>query len=98
MPQKNEIKTLTAVGYTSEGEAVCREDGFVVFVPGMLKGERAEVQLLKVKKPMLTENSFAFWNNQKNGLRLIVPHIPGAEAVNYGICPTERNFNLKNSL
>ena len=50
MPQKNEILTLTAHGYTSEGEGVCRADGFVVFVPGMLKGETARVQLLKVKK------------------------------------------------
>ncbi len=50
MPQKNEILTLTAHGYTSEGEGVCRADGFVVFVSGMLKGETARVQLLKVKK------------------------------------------------
>ncbi len=50
MPQKNEILTLTAHGYTSEGEGVCRADGFVVFVPGMLKDETARVQLLKVKK------------------------------------------------
>lgn len=50
MLQKNEIITLTAEGYTSEGAAVCRAEGYVVFVPGMLRGERARVQLLKVKK------------------------------------------------
>lgn len=50
MPQKNDIVTLTASGYTNEGEGVCRAEGFVVFVPGMLKGERARIQLLKVKK------------------------------------------------
>ena len=50
MPRKNEIVTLFAESYTSRGEAVCRMDGFVVFVPGMLRGERAAVRLLKVKK------------------------------------------------
>ncbi len=50
MPQKNEVLTLTAHGYTSEGAGVCRTDGFVVFVAGMLKGETAQIQLLKVNK------------------------------------------------
>lgn len=50
MPLKNERLELTASGYTSEGDAVCRAEGFVIFVPGMILGETALVQLLKVKK------------------------------------------------
>ncbi len=50
MLQKNDVVTVTAEGYTAEGNAVCRVDGFVLFVPGMLRGEQARVQLLKVKK------------------------------------------------
>lgn len=50
MPLKNERLELTASGYTSEGDGVCKAEGFVIFVPGMILGETALVQLLKVKK------------------------------------------------
>ena len=45
---KNSIHTVTGGGYTAEGQCVCRIDGRVVFVPGLLRGETAEVQILKV--------------------------------------------------
>ena len=48
--EKNEILRLTAVDYTEQGLAVCKVDGFVVFVKDMLVGEEADVQLLKVNK------------------------------------------------
>ncbi|MBQ3055768.1 MAG: 23S rRNA (uracil(1939)-C(5))-methyltransferase RlmD [Oscillospiraceae bacterium] len=45
---KNSIHTVTGGGYTAEGHCVCRIDGRVVFVPGLLREETAEVQILKV--------------------------------------------------
>lgn len=49
--QKNDICTLTFTGYTAEGAAVGRtEEGLTVFVPQGARGDRARVQLLKVRK------------------------------------------------
>ena len=45
---KNSIHTVTGGGYTAEGLCVCRIDGRVVFVPGLLRDEVAEVQIVKV--------------------------------------------------
>lgn len=49
--QKNDVCTLTFTGYTAEGAAVGRtEEGLTVFVPQGARGDRARVQLLKVRK------------------------------------------------
>ena len=52
MPEikKNTVHPLTIHGYTAEGMGVGRLDGRVVFVPGTIRGEQWEVQLLKVNK------------------------------------------------
>lgn len=46
--KKNELLRLTAVDYTHDGLAVCKTEGFVVFVKGLLIDEMAEVRILKV--------------------------------------------------
>ncbi len=49
--KKNAVHTLDITGYTAEGMGVARlEDGRVVFVPNTIRGERWQVQLLKVNK------------------------------------------------
>ncbi len=49
--KKNTVHTLDITGYTTEGLGVARlEDGRVVFVPNTIRGERGQVQLLKVNK------------------------------------------------
>ena len=48
--QKNETYTVQAEGYTSEGEAVVKIDGAVIFVPGLLIGEEAEIAITAMKK------------------------------------------------
>ena len=48
--EKNEILILQAMDYTEQGQAVCKADGFVVFVKDMLVNEEAKVQILKVNK------------------------------------------------
>lgn len=49
--KKNAVYTLDITGYTAEGMGVARlEDGRVVFVPNTIRGERWQVQLLKVNK------------------------------------------------
>ena len=47
--RKNQILTLAFTGYTAEGLGVARWEGRVVFVPGTIRGEIWQVQLLKVK-------------------------------------------------
>lgn len=50
-PKKNSIYELDITGYTAEGLGVTRlEDGRVIFVPNTIRGERWQVQLLKVNK------------------------------------------------
>ena len=46
--QKNERLILTAVDYSEQGVAVCKHEGFVVFVKGMLVGEVADVLIMRV--------------------------------------------------
>ena len=48
--KKNTVHTLDITGYTAEGLGVARLEGRVVFVPNTIRGERWQVQLLKVNK------------------------------------------------
>ena len=48
--KKNSVHTLEVDGYTAEGMGIARLDGRVVFVPGTIRGEQWQVQLLKVNK------------------------------------------------
>ena len=48
MIQQNQLAETVITGYTSEGEAVCRIDGCVVFVPGAIQGERCLVRVTHV--------------------------------------------------
>ena len=48
--RKNTVHPLHIEGYTAEGMGVARLDGRVVFIPGTIRGEDWEVQLLKVNK------------------------------------------------
>lgn len=49
--RKNDIITVTVTAISHNGSAIAKtEDGFVVFVPGLLIGETASVKILKVLK------------------------------------------------
>ena len=48
--EKNEVLKGLAEGYTEEGLAVVKVDGFVFFVPGLIIGEEAEISVTKMKK------------------------------------------------
>ena len=50
MLEKNQVLTLECTGLGSELEGVCRQEGLPVFVPGILPGETARVQVVKVQK------------------------------------------------
>ena len=49
---QGDILTAAITGINSEGEGIARtgEDGFVLFVPGVLPGEEAEVRIVSKKK------------------------------------------------
>ena len=47
--KKNEIYTATCTGYSSEGAGVTRINDVVIFVPGLLVGEEAEIGITKMK-------------------------------------------------
>lgn len=51
--KKNDILTGTVVGYGSEGEGVIKTDGYVVFVPFTIVGEKISYRVLKVKGQVL---------------------------------------------
>ncbi len=48
--QKNDIYTDRCVGYTSEALGIVRLDGRAVFVKGLIRGERAEIRIVKTGK------------------------------------------------
>lgn len=47
---KNDEYEVLIDGYNSEGQGVARVDGFVIFVPFAIKGERVRVHIIKVQK------------------------------------------------
>lgn len=48
--KKNDVLTGTAVSYTEDGAGVVKTDGPVLFVPGLILGETAEIGITKMKK------------------------------------------------
>ena len=50
--RQGDILNVTITGLNNEGEGVVRvgDEGFVLFVPGALPGESAEVRLVTIKK------------------------------------------------
>lgn len=48
--KKNDTYTGIAEGYTEDGSAVVRIAGVVIFVPGLIVGEEAEIAINKMKK------------------------------------------------
>ena len=48
MPEKNEFYEVEFIDMTHDGMGVCRIDGFPVFVPKALKGEKGIIKLTKV--------------------------------------------------
>ncbi|MFI3115826.1 MAG: 23S rRNA (uracil(1939)-C(5))-methyltransferase RlmD [Clostridia bacterium] len=49
-PIKNSIYKVEITGYTSEGLGVCKIEDFVVFVNNAVKGDIAEIKIVKVTK------------------------------------------------
>lgn len=47
---KNDIIEVEITGYSSEGYGVSKPGGYVLFVPGALRGEKAQVQVVKAGK------------------------------------------------
>lgn len=47
---KNQLLDLTVEGYGMDAQGVCRADGFTVFVPGAIDGERVRVRIVKVER------------------------------------------------
>ena len=45
--RKNDILTITATSMNSDGQGVGHVDRYAVFIPGLLPGETAEVQIIK---------------------------------------------------
>ena len=48
--QQGQLHTATVEGYSSEGLGIVRLEGAVVFVPGVVRGERIELRITKVMK------------------------------------------------
>ena len=61
--KKNAVHVLEITGYTAEGMGVARLENRVIFVPGTIRGEKWNVQLLKVKPNIA-------WGR---GIQLLIP-------------------------
>lgn len=48
--EKNKIYNAECLSSGSEGEGIVKIDGFTVFVPGMLPGEKGDILIVKLKK------------------------------------------------
>ncbi|QMS84743.1 23S rRNA (uracil(1939)-C(5))-methyltransferase RlmD [Candidatus Xianfuyuplasma coldseepsis] len=50
MVEKNEYYAVEFVDMTHDGMGVCKVDGFPIFVPNALKGEKADIKVVKVNQ------------------------------------------------
>ncbi len=50
--EKNDIAVVTAEGLGTHGEGVAKCNGLTIFVPYVLKGERARIKLMKIRGEM----------------------------------------------
>ena len=57
--KKNAVHVLEITGYTAEGMGVARLENRVIFVPGTIRGEKWNVQLLKVKPNIAWDVEFS---------------------------------------
>ena len=48
--EKNETYTAVCEGYTEDGSGVVKIDGFVIFVPGLIEHETAEIGITKLNR------------------------------------------------
>lgn len=48
--EKNQVFQVEAIGYGEDGYAICKYDGFTLFVPGLILGEVANVAITKLQK------------------------------------------------
>lgn len=48
--EKNEVYTAVCSGYNDDGAGVVKIDGIVIFVPGLLDGEEAEIGITAMKR------------------------------------------------
>ena len=55
--KKNEEYVVTCIDETNQAAGIVKIDDMVVFVPGLLKGEKANIRILKVQKRL------CFWKN-----------------------------------
>ena len=53
--EKNEVYEVDIIDNGTEGEGIAKIDGFTVFVPGAIKGEKVRIKILKV----LSSHGFA---------------------------------------
>ncbi|MBR3865041.1 MAG: 23S rRNA (uracil(1939)-C(5))-methyltransferase RlmD [Clostridia bacterium] len=51
--KKNEIYTATVCGYGSEGEGIVKLEGYTVFLPFAIPGEKVRFKVLKVQKNLV---------------------------------------------
>ncbi len=73
---KNSIHTVTGTGYTAEGLGVCRIDGRVVFVAGLLRGETAEIQILKTTERVAYGKINSLLEKSPHRVTSSCPHFP----------------------
>jgi len=58
--KKNEIYEVNIVDNGFKGEGIAKINDFTVFVPGLIKGEKAKIKILKVN------SSYAFRKNRRD--------------------------------
>ncbi len=77
--------SLTASGLDHQGAGIGQYQGKVVFIPGLLPGESAEVQLTEQKRTMPGANSSASPKHRRSGLN---PNAPIMRFAAAAICNT----------
>lgn len=81
--KKNTVHPLLIQGYTTEGAGVGRLEGRVIFVPGTIRGERWEVQLLKVNKNVAWGKAVRLLEPSPERLEPDCPHAPKCGGCQY---------------
>lgn len=74
MIEKNQEFEVEICGYASEGQAVARKDGFVIFVPFALDKEIVKIHIIKVTKTYAVGKIVEIVKTAKERIDAVCPH------------------------
>lgn len=93
--KKGQKHTVLCTGYTAEGAGVARIDGAVVFVPGLIAGEEAEIRIVNVGKSAAHGEALRVLTPSAHRVESDCPYFPACGGCDFRHMDYEEECSLK---